>query len=69
MLDQPQTPPQFSPELLVQGGVIVVSGSFTNQVEDREPELVLHFNQWKHTQQSSLKYDQGDPRNRQFDTP
>ena len=32
MLDQPQTPPQFSPDLLA-GEMIVVNGSFISQVE------------------------------------
>ena len=48
MLDQPQTPPQFSPELLVGGSdrrqwVVYKSGR-ANEFEEREPEPTLPSN-------------------------
>jgi len=73
MLDQPQTPPQFFPDLLVGGNDyrqwVVYKSSRANELEDKEPEPLTSSNPRMQEERSNLRHDQGDHRNRQFDTP
>jgi len=73
MFDQSQTPPQFSPELLVGGNDrrqwVVYKSSRANELEERELEPATPSNPRMQGEGSNLRHDQGDHRNRQFHNP
>ena len=73
MLDQPQTPPQFSPELLVgendRHQWVVYKSSRANELEERELEPVTPSNPRVQGEGSNLRHDQRDHRNRRVDIP